>query len=180
MIGQNYNEEDYNRDNFVEGDYRVRIESATEKQSSKGNPMIEIVLGINENQMKFRYYLVENEYFNQNATKLFDCFGIQRGNFNTPSWLRKVGTAHIAKGKVKDNGKSYFEVQYLIVPQAGQGPAPARQAPPPQQQAPRPQQPANTGNRTQWPPEGSGRAPAQPRQQAAAPAGDDFTDDIPF
>ena len=175
-FGQNYNEADYNNDNLQEGDYLSQIVGVEDTKSRNGNYMRVVDLKIREANFTFKHYLVENEYFDSNMTRFFDCFRIQRGNFDDHAWLKRTGTIHVAKGKPRENGKSYWEVQYLVTPQAV--PGPARQAPP-AQQPPRQQAPA-PANRTQWPPQGSGQAAAQPRQQQGNPPGDDFTDDIPF
>ena len=161
-FGSDYQPEDYtqSQDNLTEGDYRVRIDNVeTTTAKSSGNPMIVLTLAIAQVSFTFRYNLVKNEHFNANATKFFDCFKIPRGNFEYQRWVNRVGMAHIAKGKVRDNGKSYWEIQYLIVDTAQGAP---RQAPP---------------------------APGPARAQANAPAtrqparqrvpGDDFVDDDP-
>jgi hypothetical protein len=158
-----YRPTDYSQggDNFKEGDYRLKIIKAEATTSrSSGKDMIALEFAIAEAKYSFRYYLVDNEYFDANATKLFDCFKIQRGNFDLPSWIGKYGRGHIAKGKVKDDGKSYWELAYLIVDTPGSAQAPRPAASPAQQNYP--------------PPRPATPAPSQ------VPAGDEFTDDIPF
>lgn len=140
MFGNNYRPEEYENGNMEEGDYRTKIIKVEDKTSRNGNPMREVDMKINEAKYTFKYYLVENEHFNANVTRFFDCFKIRRGDFDSRNWLGKIGMIHIAKGKARDNGKSYWEVQYLIVPTAqGQVPQQAQRQPAPQQ-APRPQE----------------------------------------
>jgi hypothetical protein len=165
-FSQNYQPEAYPQGggNFQEGDYRLKILDAFETQSrNSGNAMIQIETAIAEASFKFRYYIVDGEYFNANATKVFDCFKITRGNFDLQSWIGKYGKGHIAKGPEKGNGKSYWELAYLIV-DTPQAQAAARPAAPAQRPAQRP---------------ASQPAARQPTTQQAVP-GDDFTDDIPF
>lgn len=152
-----YKPTDYNQgnSNFTEGDYRIKIikvEATTSRNS--GKDMIALEFSVAEARYTFRYYLVDNEYFDANATKLFDCFKLQRGNFALESWIGKYGRGHIAKGKAKDDGKQYWELAYLIVdaPVAKTNPAADQQNYPPPRQPP-----AKTN-----------------------PAADEFTDDIPF
>ena len=152
-FANSYQAEDYNAANFAEGDYNVRIKSIeTKVAQSSGNPMIVATLTAQGAIFDFRFNLVKNEHFNANATKFFDCFKIPRGNFEYPRWVVWVGEAHIAKGKTKDNGKSYWEIQYLIVAPAV-GSAQVARAPAP---------------------------PAQNHPPAPAKSDDGFTDDIPF
>jgi hypothetical protein len=159
-----YKPTDYSQggDNFKEGDYRLKIIKAETSRSRNNNNMIVVEFAIQEAKYTFRYYLVDGEYFDANATKLFDCFKIQRGNFALDQWVGKYGRGHIAKGKEKDDGKRYWELAYLIVdtPTSAQAPRPAASSAPVQQNYPPPR-------------------PAAPAP-APAPAGDEFTDDIPF
>jgi len=136
------------------GDYKVRIEEVSEGYSKAGNRMITVILGIAQADFKLKHFLVKGEYFNQNMTKFFDCFKIPRGNFEFNRWCGRVGKAYLDYGEKNQNGKSYMELKYLIVPEGEPVQAPPKApAPPPQKQGPA----------------------AQP-----APAGDDFTDDIQF
>jgi len=160
-----YSQEDYDRDQMEEGDYRVKILKVdpTAIAKSSGNAMIVMEMGIAEATFTFTYRLVKNEHFNSNATKFFDCFKIPRGNFEYNRWVGRVGMAHIAKGKARDNGKQYWEIQYLIV-------QPNQQAP-----AQQPRQPAMVAGRDYPPPQSRSVVPAnQGRPNTAG-----FVDDIP-
>ena len=168
-FSNSYQPENYDQDNHVEGDYKLKIKSVETKiAKSSGNPMIAITLTAQGFSFDFTYNLVKNEHFNANATKFFDCFKIPRGNFEYPRWVGRMGDGHIAKGKVKDNGKSYWEIQYLIVAPAVGSAAGARA----------PVAPAAAPAAQAYSPPNFASAP--PQRPAPAPAGDDFTDDIPF
>jgi hypothetical protein len=134
-FGSNYHPADYQSGgiDLVEDDYKVRIEKVEETQSKKGQPMLIVELAIAQASITFRHYIVENEYFDGNMTKFFDCFGIPRGNFELERWKGRVGKAHIAKGKPRDtDGKSFWEVAYLIAEKQAPrlSPAPFPQQPP--------------------------------------------------
>lgn len=83
--------------------------------------MAVITLAIKESPIEFRYWIVENEFFNKNMTKFFDCFKIRRGDFDMSHWIGKYGYVHIAKGKPNENGMSFLEIKALVIPQ-GQPP----------------------------------------------------------
>ncbi|MEN6296982.1 MAG: hypothetical protein ABFC92_03425 [Rectinema sp.] len=116
-FSEGYQPEDYNKPvELQERDYRVQIIAVKSTYTQNtGLPMLEIDLKINEAPITFRHRIVKNEYFNGNMTKFFDCFGIHRGDFDYNHWNKKVGLAHIHKGKPNDQGKAYYEIQYLVV-----------------------------------------------------------------
>ena len=110
-----YQPEDYNKA-IEKGDYELSIKDyGVGTSQSSGYPMITLFLSIKEANFEFRHYITKNEYFNANMTKFFDCFHIPRGNFDFAKWIGKKGRGHIDKGEVKQDGKSYFEIKYLIV-----------------------------------------------------------------
>ena len=145
-FAHDYQPEDYNTSAMIEpGDHPVKITKIEEKVSKSGNEMLVVHLSVPGASFTMKHYLVSGEYFNGNATKLFDCFGITRGNFNFNQWIDRVGKAHLEKGEPNAEGKSFLEIAYLIVdkPVAGsQGPAKPRipqntpQATPAPRQAP--------------------------------------------
>ena len=66
-----------------EGDYRAHICAVEETVSkSSGNPMLVVTVApdglrnFNGEQITIKVYLVKNERYNQNVTRLLDCFGI--------------------------------------------------------------------------------------------------------
>jgi hypothetical protein len=103
------------------GDHRLKITSVMEKTSRNGNPMFEIGL-VSNSGMKFRHFIVKNEYFNEKMTVFYDSFSIPRGNKDLLKWTGKVGAAHIDYEKEKlDGGQRYLEVKYFLtdrLPQA--------------------------------------------------------------
>lgn len=95
---------------LAEGDYRVEIIEAEETESkTSGAPMIKFTIRPNGSNIKINNYLAQNQYFNRNATKIFDSFNIEEGDFNVLTWKGAVGAAHIA---TDDNG--YLKVKYFI------------------------------------------------------------------
>lgn len=113
-IGEGYIPEEQAAITLKSGDHLLKIIGATEKVSSNGNLMVEMKMITKDCPIEFKFFLVKNDNFNVNATKFFDCFGIKRGDFNLQGWLGKKGLGFIDKGPVKDNGKSYFEIKYLL------------------------------------------------------------------
>ena len=69
---------DYTRENSTRlspGDYRVAIVDVQETTSkTSGKEMLVITVQPNGSDIKIQNYLVKNEYFNRNATQLFDAF----------------------------------------------------------------------------------------------------------
>lgn len=93
------------------GKQRCVIVSAEEQVSkSTGKPMI--VVGVRPSGCAFtvKHYLVSGEYFNRNATQLFDAFPeIPEGNFNLLEWIGAEGAAMF---DLDPNG--YLKIKYFI------------------------------------------------------------------
>ncbi len=118
-INWNFNSNDYEEQSFKPipvGDHRVRIASAEEQTSSKGNQMIKLVLEVSGHNATIWHYIVfmpENQKLtNQKLGELFNSFGIQQGNFNLTSWVGKVGAAKV-KHEMYD-GEPQPKVAYFI------------------------------------------------------------------
>lgn len=98
------------------GDHRVRIASATEKQSKTGNDMIELSLDVSNHPGHLFYYLVflpnNTTMTNTNLKRLWDSFSIEVGNMNTASWVGKVGAARVKHEEY--NGDQTARVSYFI------------------------------------------------------------------
>ena len=117
-------DENYFNNNFKAGEWECTISKVEEKVSKKNNPMIVLSFAIDE-QGTLYYYIVDDvsseeawRRRNQNLTRFFDCFSIQRGNFNYNSWIGKRGIIKIDKRAPNENGEQKgFEVKALIVPQ---------------------------------------------------------------
>lgn len=117
-------DENYYNNNFKAGEWECTITKTEEKISKKNNPMLVLSFTIEE-QGTLYYYIVDDvsseeawHRRNQNLTRFFDCFSIQRGNFNYSSWIGKRGIIKIDKRAPNENGEQKgFEVKALIVPQ---------------------------------------------------------------
>ena len=104
------------------GDFEVTITEVVLEKTKSGHPMAKIKMDVQDTGSHIFYYLVDNrsndkniEWSNKRLTKFFDCFCIQRGNFKTNTWIGHKGMVHIGKTKEREDGKSWFEIQYLIV-----------------------------------------------------------------
>lgn len=94
----------------IVGKMRCVIVDVEEKVSKGGNNMIVITVTPSGTKAKIKYWLVDNEYFNRNATAFFDSFKeIEDGDFNFLSWIGAEGSAMFKEG---DNG--YAEIAYFI------------------------------------------------------------------
>ena len=92
------------------GKQRCVIVSAEEKVSKAGKPMIEVGVRPSGCAFTVKTYLVSGEYFNRNATQLFDAFPeIGDGNFNLLEW---VGCEGAAMFDLDDRG--YLRCKYFI------------------------------------------------------------------
>jgi hypothetical protein len=110
MANWDYKPEERSR--ITAGDYRLEVLSAEEKLSSKGSPMIVVVVRPNKSDVKISHYFVKNEYFNRNITEFFDSFGIERGDFEFLGWVGAVGA-----GRLKEDEKGYLKVHYFLSPE---------------------------------------------------------------
>ena len=99
-----------------EGDHRVRIAAATEKQSKSGNDMIELQLDISNYPGHLFYYLVflpdNTKLTNTNLKRLWESFGLPMGDMNTPSWVGAVGACRVKHETY--NGDTQAKVSYFI------------------------------------------------------------------
>ena len=81
--------------NCSDGKHEMVIRGARTAKSSTGKQMLEVGFGVKEgsNLITASYVerFVEGEYFNQNITRFFDAFKIQRGNFDFKTWVGKMG-----------------------------------------------------------------------------------------
>lgn len=164
-----------------EGDYPIKIINVTEGYTKNNKRMITVdVVAKGFLNITLHHRIVEGAYFNYNATQFFDCFNIERGNFETYTWVGARGNAHIAKGEPNAQGKRYMEIAYLILPNGNQAAnfnTPQNRsgqqysAPPVQQQ----QQPLYAHQKAQNQ-QGGYNPPPQPTDNSI----EVFPDDIPF
>ena len=85
--------------------------------------MLEVSLLVEgANNVPYIERYVEGDYFNRNMSRFFDAFGIQRGNFNYPTWVNKRSVGHFehkqesyqgASGEWKNVNRAVMK--YLIV-----------------------------------------------------------------
>lgn len=169
-IFDNYRPEEGTR--ITEGDHRVKIVEAKYKTSQSGKEGVSLKF-VTRDHASLYMNVYEGEYFNRIMTNFYDGFKIPRGDRNLQSWIGRTGTAHVALGKPRQDGKQFMEPKYFIV----EAPAAAPYGPPPQgapAQPPAYQAPAHQAY----------QAPAQQSYQAqrqVVPAQDEeFVDDIPF
>lgn len=104
------------------GDYFVTIKNVTLEKTRNGHPMAKIIMDVHDTGNTIAYYLTDNrsnekniEWSNKRLTKFFDCFSIERGNFRTKTWIGHKGRVHIGKTEEREDGRSWFEIKYLIV-----------------------------------------------------------------
>lgn len=127
----NYQYEDYSKVfDVADGDHTVTITGSQIKQTQKGSQMLEVSLLVPDagNMIYIERY-VEGDYFNQNMSKFFDAFGIQPGNFNFASWVKKSAKGHFIHKEETFLDKQGIQktvnrckMQYLIVPEKEQFP----------------------------------------------------------
>ena len=81
--------------NCSDGKHEMVIRGARVAKTTTGKQMLEVGFGVREgNDLITASYVerfVEGDYFNQNITKFFDAFKIQRGNFDFKTWVGKMG-----------------------------------------------------------------------------------------
>lgn len=81
--------------NCSDGKHEMVIKGARTTKTSTGKQMLEVGFGVKEGAVlistTYVERMVEGDYFNQNMTKFFDAFKIQRGNFDFKTWVGKMG-----------------------------------------------------------------------------------------
>ena len=113
----------------IVGKIRCVITDVEEKVSKSGNNMIVITVNPSGSKAKVKYWLVDNDYFNRNATSFFDSFKeIKEGNFDFLTWIGAEGAAMFKEG---DNG--YAEIAYFISADRAANLPPFEGAKPPRQ-----------------------------------------------
>lgn len=93
----------------------VEILDAKEGVSKAGNPMITIKVKINCTDKTIKHYIVKNDWFNSNMTRVFDCFGIERGNFSFLSWIGCIGGVNIV-----EDDYGFLKIGKFFTPSAAQ------------------------------------------------------------
>ena len=99
---------------FKVGDNHAYISKVEEKESKKGNPMLEITFTNDEGATIF-YYIVEGEFKLSRLKQLYQAFGIPIGETNIQRWIGKWGIVVCKAGEPYD-GKIYNKVSYVRPP----------------------------------------------------------------
>ena len=107
MAWENYKREESTKEAL--GKRRCVITGAEEATSKSGNAMIVVTIRPSGTKIDIKHFLVDGEYFNKNATKLFDSFDIEDGNFNLIEWIGAMGAAEFT---IDDDG--YHKIKWFI------------------------------------------------------------------
>lgn len=100
-----------------EGDCRIRIKSADNAISKKGNDMLTLQFTVSGSGLTLFHYITfmddKPEVTNRMLTQFFDAFpGIPEGDFNMQNWIGKVGACKV---KHEDyDGKPSAKIHYFI------------------------------------------------------------------
>lgn len=119
MINWNFDESQVEERSFEVvpvGKHRVRIESAEECTSSKGNDMIKVVMQVSGMAAKLFHYIVfmpdNTQLTNTKLSEFWDSFGIPKGNLNTATWTGKIGACKVKHEEY--NGEPSPKVSYFL------------------------------------------------------------------
>lgn len=119
MINWNFDESQVEERSFEVvpvGKHRVRIESAEECTSSKGNDMIKVVMQVSGMAAKLFHYIVfmldNTQLTNTKLAEFWDSFGIPKGNLSTGSWVGKIGACKVKHEEY--NGEPSAKVSYFL------------------------------------------------------------------
>ena len=119
MINWNFDESQVEERSFEVvpvGKHRVRVESAEECTSSKGNDMIKVVMQVSGMAAKLFHYIVfmpdNTQLTNTKLAEFWDSFGIPKGNLSTGSWVGKIGACKVMHEEY--NGEPSAKVSYFL------------------------------------------------------------------
>lgn len=119
MINWNFDEsqvEEHSYEVVPVGKHRVRVESAEETKSSKGNDMIKVVLQVSGMAAKLFHYIVfmpdNTALTNTRLSEFWDSFNIPKGNLSTGSWVGKIGACKVKHEEY--NGEPSAKVSYFL------------------------------------------------------------------
>lgn len=106
----NYKRDESEPSAKITGRQRCVITGAEEGISKSGNEMIVVKVRPSGCRFDVKYWLVNNEYFNRNATQFFDSFPeIEEGNFNLIEWIGCEGAAMFGLDE-----NDFLELKYFI------------------------------------------------------------------
>ena len=119
MINWNFDESQVEERSFEVvpvGKHRVRVESAEECTSSKGNDMIKVVMQVSGMAAKLFHYIVfmpdNTQLTNTKLAEFWDSFGIPKGNLITGSGVGKIGACKVKHEEY--NGEPSAKVSYFL------------------------------------------------------------------
>lgn len=81
------------RFDVTDGAHRVRITKVEEVTTKNNKRAIALTLRVEGSMVPYIDYVVEGDYFDQKATRVFDAFKIQRNNWNYNQWINHEGLA---------------------------------------------------------------------------------------
>lgn len=106
------------------GNYRCRIEEATEEKSTAGNDMIKLVLAVSGSNSKLFFYIVFmpegndkngkplKDITDRNLATIYETFGIPEGSLEIGTWIGKVGGVKVKHEMY--NGEPSAKVHYFL------------------------------------------------------------------
>ncbi len=119
MANWNFNAEEVEVIDFAPlavGDHRVRIAVVEETTSKSGNEMFKIVFDVSGHNGSLWYYLVlmadNTKLTNTKLSQFWNCFGLPAGNFQTNTWVGKIGAVRVKHEQY--NGENQAKVAYLL------------------------------------------------------------------
>ena len=103
----------------VDGVHFVSIIDAKTGQSKTNRNCLVLELSVQDSTQAFYHKIYESDSFNYYMTRVFDAFGIVRGNFNFASWKGKQAKANFAHTERTVDGKIYrnVEIKEFILPE---------------------------------------------------------------
>lgn len=113
------------------GYYWVELCDYDTTPSKKGIPMITITVRLNKVPgMRIKDYIVQNEYFNINVSRLCDCFGIEADDEKMQTWPGAIGVVLLKEdGDYMRIGRYIHREEVNTIEGLGawEGPMPERQ-----------------------------------------------------
>lgn len=77
-----------------DGDHRVKIVSVNDETSKQGKAMIHLQYKVEGATELYDDFIVEGEYFDRSASRIFDVFKIMPGDWKYLHWMNKIAYAH--------------------------------------------------------------------------------------
>lgn len=108
----------------ADGIHKVKIAGVRFSSSKNGKQFLAISLEVEGSALPFVQKVYEGNGFDFNMTRIFDAFGIPRGNFNLQDWNGKIASAEFVHtvrtvdGRVYKNAeiKDFFPLKTATAP----------------------------------------------------------------